>query len=47
MNPLLINSALRDLPEYLIENYLNGRASQAEIRIVESLMNLPLRTVKK
>ncbi len=42
MNPVLTNTTLRELPEYLIQDYLNGRASESEIRIVESLMNLPV-----
>lgn len=41
MNPVLTNTTLRELPEYLIQDYLNGRASESEIKIVESLMNLP------
>ena len=41
MNPVLTNTTLRELPEYLIQDYLNGRASETERKIVESLMNLP------
>lgn len=41
MNPMLINKALRELPEYMIQDYLNGRASESERKIVESLMHLP------
>lgn len=41
MNPVLTNTTLRELPEYLIQDYLNGKASESEIKIVESLMNLP------
>lgn len=46
MNPVLTNKTLRELPEYLIQDYLNGRVSESERLIVESLMKLPVNREK-
>lgn len=46
MNQLLNNTALRELPEYLIDEYIAGRVSDNERKLVEALINLPVNREK-
>lgn len=46
MKQLLNNTALRELPEYLIDDYIAGRVSDNERKLVEALINLPVNREK-